>query len=388
MLSPGLVDAEGGAFLMTEKGLPISPTKVQSAMISIRKYLDGPVDLVHSKGAGSDEGEFANAVLTVYRSALAEMGRCSVDACPAEGPDLIKRLAEITEAVTQNLSAELLAQTDAGVQQELRNWGRRAAQHYRRRASEVKDLLLVIARTIESVGLRDRRCAEQMNAVTRSLQRIASLDDIAEIRSTVERSAVEIKDSIDRMTSEGKAVLEHLRAEVSSFEAKLEAAEELAARDALTHLRSRLSIENHLEEKIVGGAEFCVALLDLNGFKSINDAHGHLVGDEVLKQFAHELRSACRSTDVVGRWGGDEFLLVLHCVLNEAQERIERVRKWVCGQYAVKGAAGELKLQVDVAIGLVEYAPPEALKALLQRADGAMYKDKSASREGQVARPR
>lgn len=373
---------------MAEPRLPIPSLKVQSAMISIRKYLDGPSDLVHSNGAGSEEGELANAVLMIYRSALAEMGRSSVDACPSEGPELIRRLAEITEAVTQNVSAEWLAQTDAGVQQELRDWGRRAASHYRHRASEVKDLLLIIARTTESVGQRDRRCAEQMNAVTRSLQRIASLDDIAEIRSTVERSAVEIKDSIDRMTSEGKAVLEHLRAEVSSFEAKLEAAEELAARDALTHLRSRLSIENHLEEKIAGGADFCVALLDLNGFKSINDAHGHLVGDEVLKQFAHELRSACRSTDVVGRWGGDEFLLVLHCHLKEAQERIERVRKWVCGQYAVKGTAGELKLQADAAIGLVEFAPPETLRALLQRADAAMYKDKSASHDGQIARAR
>ncbi len=60
-------------------------------------------------------------------------------------------------------------------------------------------------------------------------------------------------------------------------------------------------------------APFCVAIIDIDEFKRVNDEHGHLVGDELLKQFAAEMRSVCRSTDTIGRWGGDEFILLLHC---------------------------------------------------------------------------
>ena len=75
----------------------------------------------------------------------------------------------------------------------------------------MKELLLVMARTAESVSARDQRCAGQMSAVTERLKAIASLEDLTEIRASIEKSATELKTSIDRMTAEGKEALEHLR---------------------------------------------------------------------------------------------------------------------------------------------------------------------------------
>ena len=141
-------------------------------------------------------------------------------------------------------------------------------------------------------------------------------------------------------------------------------------------------MENQLEQRVESGAPFCVAILDIDGFKGVNDVHGHVVGDEVLKQFSVELKLACRSSDVVGRWGGDEFIVVLDCALTQAQAQIERVKAWVCGNYTVDGATGPVKLRVDSSIGLAEFAPPETLKELLDRADTAMYQHKAASRAG------
>jgi GGDEF domain-containing protein len=67
----------------------------------------------------------------------------------------------------------------------------------------------------------------------------------------------------------------------------------------------------------------------------------------LLKQFSTELRSACRATDVIGRWGGDEFILLFDCALAEAEGQTVRLRKWICGNYTVRGKAGEVKLRVD-----------------------------------------
>ena len=77
-------------------------------------------------------------------------------------------------------------------------------------------------------------------------------------------------------------------------------------------------------------------MLDLNGFKQVNDTYGHEAGDDLLKQFSTELRSASRATDVVGRWGGDEFIVVLDGNLTEAQSHVERMQKWVFGSYTLQ----------------------------------------------------
>jgi len=98
-----------------------------------------------------------------------------------------------------------------------------------------------------------------------------------------------------------------------------------------------------------------VMMFDLNGFKQVNDTHGHLAGDEVLKQFATELRGAFRPLDDVGRWGGDEFIVVLDCGLEEARGHVERVQKWVFGDYTVRGEGSPRKLPVDASVGVAAW---------------------------------
>jgi diguanylate cyclase (GGDEF)-like protein len=265
------------------------------------------------------------------------------------------------------------------VKQELGTWGLQAAKHYQGKAREVKDLLLAMARTAESLGARDMRCAGQIAEVTTSLKRVVSLDDLTEIRASIERSAVDLKSSIDRMTEEGKAAIDELKTRVSTYQVKLEEAEKIAFRDALTGLRSRLCIETLVEDRIACGGSFCLAIADLNGFKTVNDQYGHVTGDELLKQFATELKSACRSTDAIGRWGGDEFVIVFDGSLKDAEQQIERVRRWVCGNYELRAPSGIVKLHVDASIGLAEHKPGELLNELVARADERMYAEKKTA---------
>jgi diguanylate cyclase (GGDEF)-like protein len=347
-------------------------------MISLKKYLDtvstgtsGP-----SKVGGRSS---ISAAIAAYRSALVEMGNCSVDACPALGEELKQALGTLEAELSADMNSDALAASERDVQEQLQGWGRRTARHYQEKTGEVKDLLIVMAQTAESVGARDQRCAGQMNEVTARLTTIASLDNLTEIRASIEKSAAELKTSIERMTEEGKAVLDQLRSEVSNYQDKLEKAEEIASRDALTGLHNRLLVENQIERRLVNGAPFCVAIVDVDGFKKVNDKHGHLIGDELLKQFATELKSACRSTDLIGRWGGDEFIILLDYELEEATAQTERLSKWVCGDYTVQGNSGATKLRVDASIGLAEHMPDEGMKQLLARADAAMYRNKAAS---------
>ncbi|MDR3751743.1 MAG: GGDEF domain-containing protein [Terracidiphilus sp.] len=353
-------------------------------MISLKKYLDA-VQTGSNNSGETEETDILSAAIAAYRSALLEMGNCSVDACSGLGEELKHSLGKLEAKLSAQMSSKDVAATEKNVQEQLQGWGRRAARHYQEKTGEVKELLIVMARTAESVGARDQRCAGQINEVTARLTTIASLDNLTEIRASIEKSAADLKTSIKRMTEEGKAALDHLRTEVSNYQEKLEKAEEIASRDALTGLHNRLLVENQIERRIAAGTPFCVAIVDIDGFKKVNDEHGHLTGDELLKQFATELKSACRSTDLIGRWGGDEFIILLDYGLSEANAQTERLSKWVCGDYTVQGNSGPKKIRVDASIGLAEHVPGEAMKKLLARADTAMYRNKAESRAAEGA---
>jgi diguanylate cyclase (GGDEF)-like protein len=266
------------------------------------------------------------------------------------------------------------------VQAQLQEWGKRAAQHSQQRTGEIKEILIAMARTAEAVGERDQRCAKQINEVTSQLQRIANLEDLTQIRSLLKRSAAELKTSVDKMAAEGKAAVEDARMQISGYRNKLEKAEQISSCDSLTGLRSRRWVEEMIGRRIERGLGLCVAIIDLNGFKQVNDEHGHLIGDEILKQFAGELKLASRSSDVTGRWGGDEFIIVLEGSMAEAQAQADRLKEWVCGDYTVETKSGPLKLAVVASFGLAEHRAGESMKELLERADGQMYKQKASCR--------
>jgi diguanylate cyclase (GGDEF)-like protein len=348
-------------------------------MISLKKYLDAASDGFQAD-LKQDDDSILPAAIAAYGSALLAMASCGTEACPALGSDLKRGLGKVEESLACHMTSEQVVGTETSVREVLQDWSMRAARHNQQKTREVKELLIVMAHTAESVGERDQRCAGQINAVTARLQRIASLDDLTQVRASIEESAAELKSEIHRMTAEGKAAIEKLRVEASSYQARLEEAEHIASSDGLTGLRNRLWVECQIERRMAAGSPLCVAILDIDDFKKVNDNHGHLTGDELLKQLAGEIKFACRLTDLIGRWGGDEFIILLDCGIADARAQIDRLRDWVCGNYQVSGKSGPVSLQIKASIGVAEHVPPETMNQLLARADAAMYEVKAVSR--------
>jgi diguanylate cyclase (GGDEF)-like protein len=344
-------------------------------IISLKKYLD-TAEAGQTPGISGRNDNVLSATLDAYRSTLREMGNSGAAVCPSLGANLQRELERLGKGLTGTIGA--VASTEAGMQRLLQDWGRQTVHHFQQRAGEIKDILLVIARAAESVGHRDERCSQQIHAVTARLQKIANLDDLIEIRSTIEQSALDLRESVEKMNAEGRAVINHLRAEVSAYQTKLEQAEYIAACDSMTGLGSRLWMEERIKHRIDMRTPFCAVMIDVDEFKDVNDKHGHHVGDLLLKEFAAELRSACRSGDTLGRWRGDEFIVLLDCHLADAKAQIERVMAWICGDYTVTGRSGKLKLRLDASVCIAEHRQNETLQELVDRADAEMYLHKNS----------
>jgi len=122
-----------------------------------------------------------------------------------------------------------------------------------------------------------------------------------------------------------------------------------------------------------------VMFLDLDGFKKINDTHGHATGDAVLKEVARRLSLRSRDEDTVCRNGGDEFLYLL--VDPQGRENIERIVRMICANIAQPMAIGGLQLAVAASMGVAVYPPDGATgDELIRNADTAMYRAKKNGR--------
>ena len=155
----------------------------------------------------------------------------------------------------------------------------------------------------------------------------------------------------------------------------------LARTDPLTSIYNRRQIAELLDAAIATAARhrqpLSVLMVDVDHFKDVNDSHGHNVGDGVLCAIADGLRDAIRSGDFVGRWGGEEFFIILpHTEADGAALVAERVRRGVAETPVV--VDGDL-LAMTVSVGVAEFAG-EHVDALVDRADAALYAAKAAGR--------
>jgi len=349
-------------------------------VISLKKYLD--MDPDRPRSLEPDSNELGAVVLAAYRAGLLAMGKHGARACPAVSSDLQQNLASLESRLSAEITPSIVQRTEAEVEEQLLRWGVRGADYFKTKANEVKELLLVLARTAESMGARDERYTTHFNQFRAQLQTIADLEDFAQVRTSLVQQAEELKTYVDQMAQDSRESVAHLQAEVSTYESKLKVAEQLALQDALTGLANRRTVEERIEWRIAEKQTFCVVMLDLDGFKQVNDTYGHAAGDGLLQQFSRELRSNIRSTDIVGRWGGDEFVVILDCDLNTATSQVDRVRKWVLGEYTIQtdATSGKVKVKVTASIGIAQWQSGQTMQALVARADSAMYREKARAR--------
>jgi diguanylate cyclase (GGDEF)-like protein/PAS domain S-box-containing protein len=150
-----------------------------------------------------------------------------------------------------------------------------------------------------------------------------------------------------------------------------------AQHDALTGLPNRRRMQDVLDSTLRQDA-VAVLFVDLDGFKPVNDAHGHEAGDELLRQVAHRLSACVREQDVLARVGGDEFVVLMPGVLgwDDAESMADRIRRAVEQPFLIDGG----EVLIGASVGLHVGAPAEDSDEVLRAADHAMYTEKKSGR--------
>jgi diguanylate cyclase (GGDEF)-like protein len=344
-------------------------------LISLKKYLD-------QKDPRPQPSDTSDETVNCYRNLLLAVGRSAVHGSPAVGADLERSLQGLEHRLSIHSSPSALLHTQKQVEVQLQEWGSRTSEHFKAKADEVKELLIALAKTAEAVGDRNQGYTSQFKDLTKRLETIADLDDLTQIRTSVVASVRELKTHVEQMTRDSKQLVDQLRSEVTTYETRLKAVENLVLKDELTGAASRRSVEERVQRCIENKLPFCVIMIDLNGFKQVNDKYGHLAGDDLLRQFAMELQMYTRSGDMVGRWGGDEFIVLLSADAAGATSHMDRIREWVFGKYTIQRGANKdaTVVHMDASLGLAEWHEGTSMQEVVAEADAAMYRDKNKSR--------
>lgn len=163
--------------------------------------------------------------------------------------------------------------------------------------------------------------------------------------------------------------------------AQLAAADaEKAKRDAntdwLTGVLNRRGIALEFMER--AGSSGSVIMFDVDDMKQVNDTLGHRAGDDLLKAVAGRVRSCTQSKDAVGRWGGDEFVVLTDATLGQARMIADRIRRVVCTQ-PIRTSVG--LIDASLSIGFADFGPGDDIDQALVNADAGMYREKRASGE-------
>jgi diguanylate cyclase (GGDEF)-like protein len=195
---------------------------------------------------------------------------------------------------------------------------------------------------------------------------------------------VTLVSTLEAVTAELQRTKRILTVKETELKAVIAQADEVSHTDALTFLPNRRQIISDLQREAIFsdryGTPLSISMLDIDHFKKINDTYGHTVGDEVLRTLGNELRQHIRYPDTIGRYGGEEFLIVLpHSTRKAASDQAERLCKHV---RSLRIRSGEQEIAVTISIGVAQYKiQKEDWETVLNRADVALYRAKNSGRD-------
>jgi diguanylate cyclase len=251
---------------------------------------------------------------------------------------------------------------------------------------KVDGILRQVAKVLQAHVADNESFSERLDGANERLSRHESVGPIKEIVLALIEDNRDMRDRLYNVRNQ----LEESRLQVMQWQTNLERAEDAGLRDVVTAIGNRRFFDASFAEEVEKarrlGDNICLALADIDRFKTVNDRFGHLVGDRLLRLFANILVQNVRGQDKVARFGGEEFALIFPGArLVDAVTATDRIRGILESKQWTIEPSGERISKVTASFGVAKLRADESANDLLQRADELLYAAKSRGRNRVVA---
>jgi diguanylate cyclase (GGDEF)-like protein len=332
-------------------------------MISLRKQMEE---------SENSEGR-ARAFLKAF---LGLMGALPKAALPASA-ELAAQCRETLEKAASTLKSEprVPAIDEAGtlaVQQvdEICRSNKLAIEE---RDAALKEVVETVAWAVNSFKGHGERHKSSLTKLADGFEALSRVEDLGELRRRLREDVASLRETVEQMRRESEESVRRLETQVTAFQDRVEQARKESGIDRLTGLGSRREAERNLQKAAKREGQICLLLFDIEGFRQINQAHGTLFGDKLLRALTHSLRERFPGEGVLFRWGADEFLVIAE---GSQAARLDQGRG-ICESFAGSSyftAEGGLKRPVSarVACGAVSYVRGESAEEWYRRARASL----------------
>ncbi len=328
------------------------------------------------------------AGLESYLSAIQSLEKNTIGVDHAGVNQYRAKLQELKSRLENaHLTPQSLRDVSSDLDEELKHYRSELESLLKESTHDLKDVVAVLAEATESLSQRENLHSGQLSRISGSLEAISQIDDLAQVRITLNRQVSELRFCISRMSHDNESALAGLQKEIAGFQQRLEKVQVEASTDPLTGVANRRRCTREIMSRIRSRNPFGILLFDLNKFKNVNDTLGHAAGDAVLQVIAQRLSENIRHDDLVCRWGGDEFVVVHDGVAVELSARGKDIAARISGKVTIKLNGSDHTLSIGAEFGWAEYRANETAEDLFARADKVLYGTKLPSLEFDVPPP-
>lgn len=241
-------------------------------------------------------------------------------------------------------------------------------------ASEIIEL-------ISGAGIAHREYNQQLKRQSDTFSDVTDMDQVKKIISelvTDTRRMIDENHKLEEKLNDSAYELQQMRNDVHYLRQE-------TMRDTLTGIANRRAFDQEIKlratEAIERNRPLCLIMIDLDHFKIFNDTYGHTVGDQVLRLVARTLEEGLRSSEMLVRYGGEEFAIIVPGTkLRDAEKIAQRLRERIAAKDIVNQSKNEKLGRLSVSLGIAQLHPGESITEFVDRSDRALYKAKDAGR--------
>ena len=323
------------------------------------------------------------SLLVLLKGFSLETEELKTEAFRRELDELGEQIAEIDGAPTLE---RLLKKRMGGFQ----SFVEQQSTYLSERESELRNVITLLSNAMALLNRENAAYHQQILDQSHNFERIIGLDDLRKIKSSLAQEVQQLTRMVENKRQAEQAHFNSLSGQVRELREELKKTQDENRRDALTGIYNRRALDEFLQSMIdqnqIRRQSFSVLMLDIDNFKMVNDAHGHLVGDQVIQAMANACIDVLRNEDFVARFGGEEFVAIMPgASRRNAEKRASSLCRAVAGtRFSLPAEDREDYLQLTVSIGVTEHRSGDTSKSILERADQALYLAKQGGKN-QVA---
>jgi diguanylate cyclase len=337
-------------------------------------------ELEQARARGAALEQLAIAMLGSARALVLDLEELGAPAVQAALGDTIERLRA-------GLAGPELEEATTLRQQETLEFAQLERQYLDRRDAELRRMVQVLVDGLAQVAAGSATYHRRLMDNGARLEAAARLDDLVRMRAAIASEVAQLRRAVAERQSEEATASAAMRDELDQLRARMQQVQHAARTDALTGAANRAAFDDALLRAVVqaagGGQRFALLMVDVDHFKQLNDTHGHPVGDRVLRSLAAFLRDELRHDDLLARWGGEEFAVILPGASARGAFAKARALVKALANHGWSFEGGSL-LRITVSVGVAAWQGGDTAESLVERADRALYEAKRGGRNRAV----